>query len=500
MARSHKAARGKPRRAQPKRVFRQQVDAEVVDTLLRRFVELVKQGLTLMLTQPTAWTAKVLRQHPEWAYTAADIPVYIAWAAWTAYELDWVAFCTRVLACPAWQAVLQVQTQADLDRLRDQFDTVHVRPIELAVHDALKDGDKTDTRPAEEQAAVQDEFTQSIGASHVLKLLKKQLKPLLQRLDAQDPRHPAHRPRTYRTRSFLLADVLRWMLHLGSTQELIRKLEQHPHLAGAVNFTPGEIPDKATFGRRRMVIPLADLKAVLNALVKALTQMKVIDGRAWVIDLTRLPTNSSVSKEYPTSNGKSDPEAAFAGYPDNDGGLQFGYSLLFVVDFKTELPFALLFTGGAAHDGPLAESLLDQARHDHPDLAERCELATGDASYDAVPIFQYILKRLQAMPVITKNPRNAADPLADLATDEFCLFRRPGPCHRALFNSRTAVERTNSRIKLTFNLRYHKQRGWNVVEHCALFAVIAMLSVAWVAMETGHPEKIRSAWTWISLN
>jgi hypothetical protein len=87
MARSHKAARSKPRRTQPKRVFRQQVDAEVVDTLLRRFVELVKQGLELMLTQPTEWAAKVLRQHPEWVYTAADIPVYIAWAAWTAYDL-----------------------------------------------------------------------------------------------------------------------------------------------------------------------------------------------------------------------------------------------------------------------------------------------------------------------------------------------------------------------------------------------------------------------------
>ena len=236
MARSHKKARSKLRRAQPKRAFRQQVDAEVVDTLLRRFVELVKQGLTLMLTQPTEWAAKVLRQHPELLYTAADIPVYIAWAAWTAYEMDWATFCTRVLAWPAWQVVLQVQTQADLDRLPGQFDIVQVRPIELAVHDALKDGDKVDTRPAKEQAAVQDEFAQSIGASRVLQLLKKQLGSLLKRLDAQDPRHPAHRPRTYRTRSFLLADVVRWMLRLGSTQELIRKLEQHPHLTGAVNF------------------------------------------------------------------------------------------------------------------------------------------------------------------------------------------------------------------------------------------------------------------------
>jgi hypothetical protein len=70
----------------------------------------------------------------------------------------------------------------------------------------------------------------------------------------------------------------------------------------------------------------------------------------------------------------------------------------------------------------------------------------------------------------------------------------------ALFHSRTSVERTNSWAKLTFNLKNQKQRGWNEVEHCVLFAAIAMLSVAWVAVKTGHPDKIRSARTWITLN
>ena len=152
-------------------------------------------------------------------------------------------------------------------------------------------------------------------------LLKKKLRPFLKRLDALDPPHPPHRPRDYRTRSFLLADVLRWMLGLQSTEELRRKLKQHVNLAGAVNFKPGEIPSKATFSRRRIVIPLDDLKAILHALVEILVRCKVFDGRAWVIDLSRVPTYSSVGKTYPeSSNGKSDPQAAFCGYPDNDGG------------------------------------------------------------------------------------------------------------------------------------------------------------------------------------
>lgn len=423
----------------------------------------------------------------------------VLWTAVGAYELPWPEFCQHVLSHPDWADLLGVQTQADLDGLHVEH--CQVRLIELAVHDALKEGDKQDQRPVEQRPTVQDEFAEFIGASRILKLLKKRLRPFLKRLDQQDPRRPRHRPRDYRTRSFVLADVLRWMLGLRSTDELIRKLKQHPTLAGAVNFKPGEIASKSTFCRRRMAVSLDDLKAILHELVDVLVRCKVIDGRAWVIDLSRVPTYSSVSKTYPDRpNGKSDPEAAFCGYPDNDGGLQFGYCLLWVVDFKTELPMALVFGAGGAQDSPLALPLLKQACAEHPQLARQCQYFIADGGYDAIDIFGFILQRLRALPTITKNPRNASNPEADLATDEFCVLRRRSPWYMALFHSRTSVERTNGWAKLTFNLKYHKQRGWDAVERCVLFAAIAMLSVAWVAVKTGHPDKIRSARTWISHN
>lgn len=499
MGRSKKAAGGSSRSAKPE--FRKQVDSDLVNLLLYRFVSLVKRGLELMLEAPSELVEEAFRKHPELVYTTGAIPTLVAWVAQGVYELDWAAFCQHVLSHPQWCELLEVQSQADLDRLAQGMDQVQVRLIELAVHDALKEGDKQETRPEGQRPKVRDEFDEFIGASKVLKLLKKRLRPLLKRLDALDPPNPPNRPRTYRTRSFLLADILRWLLRFNSTDELIRRLKQLPNLAGAANFRPGAIPSKATFSRRRMLIPLDDLKAILHELVEVLVRLKVIDGRAWVIDLTRLPTYSSVSKEYPNQpNGKSDPEAAFCGYPDNDGGLQFGYSLLFVVDFKSELPFALCFAGGSAHDSPLAQPLLEDACQRHPQLAQNCQFAIGDASYDAIHIFELILNRLRALPAITKNPRRAADPQADLATDALCVLRRRSPWYKALFYSREAVERTNSRIKLAFNLRYQKQRGWEAVERCTLFAAIAMLTAAWVAVATGHPEKIRSNWTWIGLN
>ncbi len=500
MGRSKKTVGRSKRTTKP--VFRQQVDQELVNTLLYHFVSLVKRGLRLMLETPSELAREAFQKQPELVYQVGDIPTLVAWVAQGVWELDWPAFCQYILSHPQWSELLEVHSQADLDRLAQGFDQVAaVRLVELAVHDGFKEGDKQETRPEGQRPKVQREFDEFIGASKVLKLLKKRLRPLLKRLDALDPPDPANRPRKYRSRSFLLADILRWLLHFNSTDELRRRLKQIPSLAGAVNFRPGEIPSKATFSRRRMLLPLDDLKAILHELVELLVRLKVIDGRVWIVDLTRLPTYSSVSKEYPDRpNGKSDPEAAFCGYPDNDGGLQFGYSLLFVVDFKSELPFALSFAGGSVHDSPLAQPLLEEACKQHPQLEQNCGYVIGDAGYDAVHIFQLILNRLRALPAITKNPRRADDPQADLATDAFCVLRRRSPWYQALFYSREAVERTNSRIKLTFNLRYQKQRGWEAVERCALFAAIAMLTAAWVAVATGHPEKIRSSWTWVGLN
>jgi len=59
---------------------------------------------------------------------------------------------------------------------------------------------------------------------------------------------------------------------------------------------------------------------------------------------------------------------------------------------------------------------------------------------------------------LPKNPRPAAHPQPDLASDSLCVLRRCSPAYQTLFHCRTTIERTNSRIKL----HYHKQRGWEI--------------------------------------
>ena len=501
---SSKSSRQKKRRAGQKKPavkFRTGVPAEQVDHLLKEFIKTVKTGLDLILSKPSDLTRKVLKENPLWLVSSEMNLVLVTWAAFAAWDKSWAEFCQKVLVDPQWQALLTATDQATLDERQAQFGEVVPRLVELAVHDALKAGDQQDNRTEADKKPVKKKFSQRIGVAQVLKRLKKRLKANLKRLDKADRRRQAHRPRTYLTRSFILADLLRWLLHLSSTEALIRHLEDFAHLAGAVNFKPGQIPDKSVFSRRRMVLSIEELMTILHQLVRLLIKFKVIAGQAWIIDLTRVPTYSSVKKDYhDRPNNKSDPEAEFCGYRANDDALQLGYSLLFLIDFKSELPFACLFANGNANDGPLAKPTFQQALNEHPDLASRCTYVVADASYDTLEFFTFVLSKLKAMPVVTKNPRNATDPNADLATDALALLRRPGPIHQTLFNCRSSVERTNSRAKLTFNLKYHKQRGWLAVLRCCLLSTIAMLTAALVAIETGHPDKVRKAWTWIRLH
>ena len=172
---------------------------------------------------------------PELLYMADNIQALVAWAAQAAFELDWPIFCQHVLAHPTWCELLEMQDQAGVDRLAERFSEVAIHLIELAAHDGLKAGDQCDHRPEGPQSKVRDEFDEFIGTSKLMKLLKKRLRPFLKKLGTQDPQVPANRPRTNRTRSFLLADLRRWRLRLKSTHELIRKLKQLSNLAGAAD-------------------------------------------------------------------------------------------------------------------------------------------------------------------------------------------------------------------------------------------------------------------------
>ena len=76
------AHRKKRRGKKPKPpVFRSQVETEVIDQMLGRFVALVKRGLELILTEPSELVQAEFRQQPELAFQAKDIPALVLWTA-----------------------------------------------------------------------------------------------------------------------------------------------------------------------------------------------------------------------------------------------------------------------------------------------------------------------------------------------------------------------------------------------------------------------------------
>ena len=485
-------------RQKPSSRFRSQVPDELVARLIGRLVTLIAHGLELLLTEPSELAQQWQKRHPEEWFEAEQVPYILLWVVMQAWETD-LAGLTKRLDDDV-RALLGADFVWDSARIEQEFARLHPRVVELAIHDALKEGDKEDPRPPEERPTPQEEYAEAIGIAQFLKRFKRRVRDLLKHMDQQDRASRVGAPRRYRSRSFLFADMVRWLLRLRSTEELLRKLRRYPFLAGAVNFQPGQIPHKSTFSRRRPLIPFPLLLELFHALVEVLAKMGVISGQALIIDLTSLQTYSNVAKELQRPpEQRSDPEARFRGFNAADGLIQYGYNVILVVDFKTELPIAFLFVAGNEQDSPHAVPALEQAEQEHPTVVAHTDFLFADGNYDAVHIFQHILHRIGAMPLITKNPRNAADPEADLLTDELCVLYRKGLLHKALFRTRTGIERTNSRFKLDFNLKYHKNRGFAAVRLCAIIACIAMLALAVVAMDTGHPSKMRCPITWVEL-
>lgn len=216
--------------------FRTGIPRERVDHLLKQFIGTVRTGLDLVLNDPSELSCKVLKQNPQWLLSPEIKLVLLTWAAYAAWDKPWAEFCQVILSDLEWQALVAVSDQASLDHRQAQFGQVVPRLVELAVHDALKAGDKQDNRSAAAKRAVEREFDQDIGVAEVLKRLKKRIRPMLKRQDQADRRRQNHRPRDYLSRSFILADLMRWLLHLPSTDALIRKLKKY-----APRLDPGQI-------------------------------------------------------------------------------------------------------------------------------------------------------------------------------------------------------------------------------------------------------------------
>ena len=87
---SSKSSRQKKRRASRKKnkespvKFRTGVPIDLVDHLLKRFIQTVRTGLALILSEPSELTRKILKQNSLWEMGPEVNLVLLTWAAFAA--------------------------------------------------------------------------------------------------------------------------------------------------------------------------------------------------------------------------------------------------------------------------------------------------------------------------------------------------------------------------------------------------------------------------------
>jgi len=101
----------------------------------------------------------------------------------------------------------------------------------------------------------------------------------------------------------------------------------------------------------------------------------------------------------------SDPDASW-GAKSKDYSF-FGYKAHLIVDSKSQLPVSVSVTTGSEHDSQQAIPLLNQLKDKHPDIKPKFN--TADSAYDSHSIYKEH-KDSDIIPIIELNPKNGVNP------------------------------------------------------------------------------------------
>ena len=158
--------------------------------------------------------------------------------------------------------------------------------------------------------------------------------------------------------------VTYYYLGLHSVSDLIRLLEDNPHICNACGIEwPTGIPSQPTFSRFFTKLSSWQIKNQVHRIFSHLTQRSYASlpgfGKSVAIDATDLKAWSNGAHGKPT-----DKNAGWVVKTDTAGRGKFtwGYKLSLLVDTTYELPLAMKVTSGNAHDLKVAPAVLSQAR------------------------------------------------------------------------------------------------------------------------------------------
>ena len=347
----------------------------------------------------------------------------------------------------------------------------------------------------------------------------------------------------YPQRAMWRAYAASFILHLGSTNDLIRRLDTDAGLRRFCGFGK-KLPHRTTFNRfiarlsRHPDLVEMAFAGVTNKLRAVLPDL----GEAVAIDSTTVRSHAN-----PNRRRVADPQASWTAKNSaraKKGGKEwhYGYKLQMVADANHGIPLGMIVTTASDHDSPALPPVMDRGQAMFPWF--RPQVAIADRGYDAMTNYTY-LDAHGAIPIILiRRPSHTAlrdgihttegiptcmgqvpmeyvrsDPekghlykcagchLADRYGGEYCdievwedpranlrmfsVFRREGPEWRALYAKRQAIERTFKSLKQSRRLERHCVRGLRQVTLHCLMAVLVYQATALVSAQQGALEWIR---------
>jgi len=383
-------------------------------------------------------------------------------------------------------------------------------------------------------------FEELVNLSETDKLIRIldpiDLKPLVKEIKPKSNKGPTG----YNPEAILRAFLVQHIEKIPNRADLVSKIDRSPYLRYVCGFSiTGRVPSEATLSRYyQKLSETEELESLMNNLLDQSMNLELLNFETMAIDASKLESYER-AKPRSKIDKKNDftPDWGTKFDSHKNQITWYGWKIHAAVETKSELPIALTLTPANHADKTQAIPLIEKV---NDFLAERGlnrpKYWTMDSGYDYKDIYQNILFKQKGQAIIPINKRNAKQPPAgfyDFKGTPVCSgghkmyywghyngvnkFRCPHICgkvecihgtkwcsnsnygrvtktrpkenpryisipHRdsrnwkQIYNKRTSVERTFSRLKEHLNLENLTVRGAKKVKTHLLLSSISLIA------------------------
>jgi len=223
-------------------------------------------------------------------------------------------------------------------------------------------------------------------------------------------------PNGYNPEAILRALLAQQIENIPSRAALVRRLKTDPVFRYCCGFhVAGSVPSEATFSRYYSRLATSNsLKNFFYQLVDQAIDMDIIDTSTLAIDSTKLESyERPITKKKVDKNNSDTPDWGSKFDSHRNQITWFGWKVHLVSDCKGELPLDFVITPANEADSVMALPLVEMVyQRLNSKGIQIPEYWTMDSGYDVKEIYREINDKYQAQAIIPINKRRAKEPPA----------------------------------------------------------------------------------------